>query len=414
LIIKKTILFIFFSKIIINLIFKYFSFNGDNSPESLDLIYKYFSKEDLQIGEEYSKKGFEISIISMFIDSIFLFLFIFKGYSSKLEEFASKICKNNYFLTSLIFISFLYTLDFALELPFSFYFDFYLEKQFGFSNMTIGSWLFFTLKNFLLGFISILFVGIGFLYILKIFKKSWIILVPISSILIGLTVSILFPIYITPLYYETYEISEGSLKIKILDLCKKENINLSNIFIIKESEYSNHTNAYFTGWGNERKIFLYDTLVNNHSEDEIVSVLGHEIGHWKNNHQIKDIIYSSILLFFGCFFINKLFYFTKIENGLFLNEIYNPSSLPFIILIFGILNFLVMPIENSLSRHDETEADLEALILTKDVDSFISTEIKMAKDNKSRLNPHPVIVLFYYSHPKTIDRIQLAEDFRKK
>ena len=413
-VIKNTLLFIFFSKIIINLIFKYFSYNGDNSPDSLDLIYKYFSKEDLQIGEEYSKKGFEISIISMFIDSFFLFLFIFKGYSSKLEEFASKTCKNNYFLTSLVFISFLYTLDFALELPFSFYFDYYLEKQFGFSNMTMGSWFIFTLKNFLLGYISLLFIGIGFLYILKIFKKSWIILVPLSSVLIGLVVSILFPIYITPLYYETYEISEGSLKIKILDLCKKENINLSNIFIIKESEYSNHTNAYFTGWGNERKIFLYDTLVKNHSEDEIVSVLGHEIGHWKNNHQIKDIFYSSILLFFGCLFVNKLFLFTKVENSLFINEIYNPSSIPFIILIFGILNFLVMPIENSLSRHDETEADLEALILTKDVDSFISTEIKMAKDNKSRLNPHPLIVFYYYSHPKTIDRIQLAEDFRKK
>ncbi len=413
-IIKNTILFIFLCKIIINLIFKYFSYNGDNSPESLDLIYKYFSKEDIQIGEEYSKKGFEISLISMFIDSVFLFLFIFKGFGSKLEEFASKTCKNNYFLTSLIFISFLYTLDFTLELPFSFYFDYYLEKQFGFSNMTMGSWFIFTLKNFLLGYISVLFIGIGFLYILKIFKKSWIVLVPLSSILIGLIVSILFPIYITPLYYETHEISEGPLKIKILDLCKKENINLSNIFIISESEYSNHTNAYFTGWGNERKIFLYDTLVKNHTEDEIVSVLGHEIGHWKNNHQIKDIIYSSLLLFFGCFIINKLFLFTKIENSLFLNELYNPSSIPFIILIFGILNFLVMPIENSLSRHDETEADLEALILTKDVDSFISTEIKMAKDNKSRLNPHPLIVLIYYSHPKTIDRIQLAEDFRKK
>ena len=96
-VIKNTLLIIFFSKIIINLIFKYFSYNGDNSPDSLDLIYKYFSKEDLQIGEEYSKKGFEISIISMFIDSFFLFLFIFKGYSSKLEEFASKTCKNNYF-----------------------------------------------------------------------------------------------------------------------------------------------------------------------------------------------------------------------------------------------------------------------------------------------------------------------------
>ena len=96
-----------------------------------------------------------------------------------------------------------------------------------------------------------------------------------------------------------------------------------------------------------------------------------------------------------------------------LDYIYSPSSLPLLILIFSILNFINSPLESYLSRKDETEADMEALHLTNDKESFISTEIKMAKDNKSRLNPHPLVEWFYYSHPKTIDRIKLAEEYKK-
>ena len=112
--------------------------------------------------------------------------------------------------------------------------------------------------------------------------------------------------------------------------------------------------------------------------------------------------------------MNGIFYLSKREGSLFLKEIYNPSTIPFIILIFGLLHFLVRPIESRFSRLDETQADKEALLITGDVESFISTEIKMARDNKSRLNPHPLIVFLYFSHPKTIDRILLAEEYRKK
>ncbi len=411
---KKGILLFFLVKVVGIFIIKFLSYRGDTSPDMTQSILTYFTMEDIQKGEEYSRKGFEIGLISGILDFLLIYLLIFKGLSSKLEDALALFTKNHFFLTSLCFISLLFVVDFFLELPFSIYFEYFLEKEFGFSNMTPTAYLLFTIKNFLIGLGSSLLIGIGCLYILKFFKKTWYFLIPLASILLGLLISILFPIFITPLYYETAEIEDGSLKSKIQQLCKKEDINLSQIFIIKESEYSNHTNAYFTGWGSERKIFLYDTLIQNHSEDEIISVLGHEIGHWKHNHQIKDIFMEASLLFIGCFMMNGIFYLSKREGSLFLKEIYNPSTIPFIILIFGLLHFLVRPIESRFSRLDETQADKEALLITGDVESFISTEIKMARDNKSRLNPHPLIVFLYFSHPKTIDRILLAEEYRKK
>jgi STE24 endopeptidase len=409
----KNILFIaYLIKLVFIFILKYLSYIGDTSIESEENILRYFTMEDIKIGEEYSRKGFLISLISNFIDIGILLSLTFLGYAKKLEDFFSNKTKNSFFLTSILFITFCYTINFIIDLPFSYYFEFILEHQFGFSNMNLTSWLILNLKNFILGLLGVIVTGLGLIYILKIFMKSWIFVVPIASILFGLIISVVFPVLITPLYYDTSEIEDGTLKEKILILCEKEKISITNVYIINESEYSNHTNAYFTGWGKDRKIFLYDTLIKNHTEEEIISILGHEIGHWKYNHQIKDIILSGIILFIGCIITKKIFELSQSQNKLNLEYIYSPSSLPILILIFSLLNFINSPIENYLSRNDETEADLEALILTLDKDSFISTEIKMAKDNKSRLNPHPIVEWFYYSHPKTLDRIKLAEDYK--
>ncbi len=410
---KKMLFIAYFLKIILIFILKYLSYVGDNSIETQENILRYFSVEDIKIGEEYSRKGFIISIISNSIDIFILVSLTFFGFAKKLETYLESKSKNSFLVTSVLFIIFCYTINFIIDLPFSYYFEYLLEHQFGFSNMTLGSWLLLNLKNFTLGLAGVILTGLGLIYLLKFFTKTWVFLVPISSILLGLILSILFPIFITPLYYDYAEIESGSLKDKILVLCERENINISNIYIINESEYSNHTNAYFTGWGNDRKIFLYDTLIKNHSEEEIISILGHELGHWKYNHQINDILLSGIILFIGCLLTKKIFELCKTENSLRLDYIYSPSSLPLLILIFSILNFINSPLESYLSRKDETEADMEALHLTNDKESFISTEIKMAKDNKSRLNPHPLVEWFYYSHPKTIDRIKLAEEYKK-
>jgi len=409
---KKVLFLAYLIKLIFIFTLKYLSYVGDTSIESEENILRYFTLEDIKIGEEYSRKGFIISIISNAIDIGILLSLTFLGYAKKLENFIQLRTKNSFFLNSTLFILICYSINFILDLPFSYYFEFFLEHQFGFSNMNLSSWLILNLKNFILGLFGVLITGLGLIYILKIFEKSWIFMVPVVSILFGLILSVVFPVLITPLYYDYSEIENGSLKDKILVLCEKEKISITNVFIINESEYSNHTNAYFTGWGKDRKIFLYDTLIKNHTEEEIISILGHEIGHWKYNHQIKDILLSGIILFIGCVLTKKIFEISKIQNQMNLEFIYSPSSIPILILIFGLLNFINSPLENYMSRIDETEADIEALILTNDKTSFISTEIKMARDNKSRLNPHPIVEWFYYSHPKTLDRIKLAEDYR--
>ncbi|RHX83832.1 M48 family metallopeptidase [Leptospira stimsonii] len=409
----KTILLLFYVlQILFTLTMKYLSYEGNNSPQLHEEILKYFTEADIQKGIEYARSGFFASVLSDLLDFVVAGIFVFSPLSVRLESYLEKRTGNRFYLTVLFFFLIFSSVQFLISIPFQYYFGFVLEHQFGFSKMTFLDWVVYTGKSLGIAALGGSVAVIGIAFILKKFQKIWMYLVPMVSLIFGLLFSILFPIIITPLFYEYKPIEEGSLKTKIISLCEKAQIQVENVYVINESKYSGHTNAYFTGWGENRKIFLYDTLIQNHTEEEIISVLGHEIGHWTHNHQIKDIAISTAETLILCFLLAYLFKNFKEEGSVSLREFYSPSTLPFLFLLLSLFGSLTRPVWSTFSRTQETEADIEALVLTKDKKSFINTEIKLAKDNQGRLNPHPAEVFFYHSHPTTLERIHLAEEWK--
>ncbi|AYV56650.1 M48 family peptidase [Leptospira kmetyi] len=410
----KTVLFIFYVfQILFTLTMKFLSYQGDDSPQLHEQILKYFTEDDVVKGIEYARSGFFASVLSDLIDFVVAGLFVFSPLAVRLEEWIERKTKNRFYLTVLFFFFVFSAIQFFVSIPFQYYFGFVLEHKFGFSKMTFLDWVIYTAKGLGIGIVGGSVAVLGVAFLLKKFERAWKVLVPVATLILGLLISILFPIVITPLFYEYKPIEEGSLKQKIISLCDRAQIQIENVYVINESKYSGHTNAYFTGWGQNRKIFLYDTLIQNHTEEEIISVLGHEIGHWTHNHQIKDIAISTIETLLLCFLLGYLFQKFKKEGSISLRELYSPSTLPFLFLLLSLFGSLTRPVWSSLSRYQETEADLEALILTGDKKSFISTEIKMAKDNQGRLNPHPSEIFYYHSHPTTLQRIQFAERWKE-
>ncbi|TGK18220.1 M48 family metallopeptidase [Leptospira kmetyi] len=410
----KTVLFIFYVfQILFTLTMKFLSYQGDDSPQIHEQILKYFTEDDVVKGIEYARSGFFASVLSDLIDFVVAGLFVFSPLAVRLEEWIERKTKNRFYLTVLFFFFVFSAIQFFVSIPFQYYFGFVLEHKFGFSKMTFLDWVIYTAKGLGIGIVGGSVAVLGVAFLLKKFERAWKVLVPVATLILGLLISILFPIVITPLFYEYKPIEEGSLKQKIISLCDRAQIQVENVYVINESKYSGHTNAYFTGWGQNRKIFLYDTLIQNHTEEEIISVLGHEIGHWTHNHQIKDIAISTIETLLLCFLLGYLFQKFKKEKSISLRELYSPSTLPFLFLLLSLFGSLTRPVWSSLSRYQETEADLEALILTGDKKSFISTEIKMAKDNQGRLNPHPSEIFYYHSHPTTLQRIQFAERWKE-
>lgn len=410
---KRIILFLFLLQIVFTFGMKILSYYGDDSLELQSRTLQYFTPEDIKIGIEYGRRGFFARIASQIIDFIILGLFAFSPLALRLEEYLITKTKGRYYLLVFLFFISFSIFEFIISLPLQYYFGFVLEHQFGFSKMTFGEWILFIAKSALVGLVIGTVLALGVAFILKTFEKTWKYLIPIGSLILGLIFSVLYPIVITPIFYDYKPIEEGSLKTKIVNLCDHAKIKVENVYVINESKYSGHTNAYFTGWGGNRKIFLYDTLIKNHTEEEVISVLGHEIGHWTHNHELTFLVGNTIEMFLLCLLVPLIFQIAKSGNEFVLKEIYSPSSWPLLFLIVSIAGTIANPFWNTFSRYQEAQADMEALVLTNDKKSFISTEIKMAKDNKSRLNPHPWVVFYSYSHPKTIDRIKMAEEFKR-
>ncbi|TGK09035.1 M48 family peptidase [Leptospira fletcheri] len=412
--IRNSFLFVYLLQFCFAILLKYLSFLGDTSTETHEAILKYFTEEDLQKGIEYDRRGFFASMVSDWIDFFLTGLLVFTPLSLKIEDFLLRKTGQRFYFAAALFLLALGFFKFLIGLPFHYYFGYVLEHRFGFSTMTLQDWILYTTKSLFVGTAISLPLGLGSIFILRKFTSSWKYIITAGSLVLGLAFSVLFPIFITPLFYETHPIEEGSLKSKIVDLCRKAEIQVSDVYVINESKYSGHTNAYFTGWGANRKIFLYDTLIQKHTEAEVISVLGHEIGHWVHNHQTKDILIGTAETFLLCFVLAFLFRKTKEENRLPLKEFYSPSSLPFLFLVLSLVGTVTKPVWNTLSRIQETQADWEALVLTKDKEAFVEAEKKLAKDNRSRLNPYRWEVLLEHSHPTTLERIQMAEGFSSK
>jgi STE24 endopeptidase len=408
------LLVLFVIDLLFSLFLKYLNYSGDDSPELKEQILRYFSQEDIDIGIKYDREGFAVSLISWGFSKLFIFLLVFTKFSESLEQLSDFFAKGKEIAKIFYFISIIYLIYFLMNLPFSFYFGYIIEHEYGFSKMTIGFWLWTKLKTFVISFVGINMAVQAICFAIKKFPFNWIFIIPVGSLIFGMLFTLAYPYTILPLFYDVEPIQEGSLKTKIQNLSEKSGINLSEISIIKESEYSSHTNAFFTGFGSEKKIFLYDTLIEKNTEEEIVSVLGHEIGHWKYNHTLFGVLEGFIEMLLQFLVVYYLLLLIQKEGKIFLKELHSPAVIPIILFLTGLMGTLTTPISSSISRSMETQADKVALELTNDPDSFISSEVKLAKDNKSRLDVHPFVEFYYLSHPKTMDRILLGEEFKKQ
>jgi len=219
----------------------------------------------------------------------------------------------------------------------------------------------------------------------------------------------LYPVVITPLFNIFEPMKDEALKDKITALLGKAGLQTQGIYQVDEGKRSRHTNAYFTGIGKTKRIVLYDTLLASHTTDEIVSVLAHEIGHWKKKHILKQLafmILSSLILFYviyqivgwpplySTFGIQQ----TPVYAGLFLISLYLAAA-----------KFFLSPIGAAITRRFEREADRMAFELTGTIEPMISALKRLAKDNLSNLHPHPWYVRFYYSHPPLTERIEYLQ-----
>ncbi|HRZ98077.1 MAG TPA: M48 family metallopeptidase [Paludibacter sp.] len=364
---------------------------------------------DIYDAEKYSKQqeyfrtnsGFGM-ITSSFSFLITILMYMLGGFGWLDEILQSNI--NNEILLSIAFFCIIYFANDIISIPFQLYDTFVIEQKFGFNKITPKLFIFDKLK----GYAITLIIGGVLLYLIisiYLFSPEYFWLMAWSLITVfGLFMSMFYSELIVPLFNKQTPLPEGELRTEIEKFSVKVNFKLKNIFVIDGSKRSTKANAYFTGFGPKKRIVLYDTLMDKMTTDEIVSVLAHEIGHYKHKHTLKNLLISlptSLLLFFllGVFLDSDALAIAL--GGTTANFHLN-------VLAFGILyspiSLVLDLFSNQLSRKFEYQADNFAS-LHGFGNQLISGLKKLSATSLSNLMPHPLYVFFHYSHPTLFQRI---------
>lgn len=311
----------------------------------------------------------------------------------------------------LVFAGILFVLLFLISLPFDIYDTFVIEEKYGFNRTTVRTFCLDTIKML---FLSGLFGAIVFSAIVWLFEKTgalawiygW-----LAVALFQLLIMYVAPVLIMPLFNRFSPLEDGKLKTGIEQLAHKENFQIQGIYTIDGSKRSSKANAALTGFGKFKRIMLYDTLLKQLNESEIVAVLAHEIGHYKHKHIIKSILISLVVSAVG------FYLFSRLANQPILFQAFGVQhvSIYAALICFSIL---IIPIQRFgsvcsswISRSFEYSADQYAARASNNPEALISALKKISADSMANLQPHPVKVFFDYSHPPILERIRVLRKF---
>ncbi len=368
-----------------------------------EIISDVYNKSKYLKSQEYKKTQYEFSKFSRIFSLITILLFFYLDGFLIIDNLL-----RNYFessiLISLFFFGIIFFASEILNFPFSIYFTFVIEEKYGFNKTNLKTFITDKLKSWgltilfgggILSFIIFQFEMIGN----KFWIIAWIFISGLSIIINGLYAQI-----IVPLFNKQSKLEEGELRTEIEKYAKKVGFDLSNIFVIDGSRRSTKANAYFSGFGKQKRVTLYDTLLNKLTHSQIVAVIAHEIGHYKKNHIIFNLLFSFLQTGIMLYILSLFVYQPVFSEALGIsNHSFHIGLIAFSILYTPISEIFSL-IFNLFSRKFEYQAD-EYAKKTFDGKYLIEALKTLSKDSLSNLTPHPKYVWWHYSHPTLFERI---------
>ena len=373
----------------------------DPIPEDLNDVY---NTEEYEKSQAYKLTNYKFGVFtSVFSLLLMLTFLLFGGFA-----FVDNIAQNqsdNIIIQALVFFGIIMIGSDIINIPFSYYQTFVIEERFGFNKTTISTFFLDKLKQWAMTII----VGGGILSLVIWFFQwagtnfwlyTW-------ALVAGFTLfmNVFYSKLIVPLFNKQEPLEAGSLKEKIENYAAQVGFDLQNIFVINGSKRSTKANAYFSGFGKEKRVTLYDTLINDLEEEEIVAVLAHEIGHYKKKHIIYNlatsILLTGLMLLLLSLFINN----PEISLAIGVDR----PSFHAALIGFGILYSPISEITGLLMNHFSRKFEYQADDYAKDTYAalpLVTSLKKLSKNSLSNLTPHPAYVFMHYSHPPLIDRIR--------
>lgn len=369
-----------------------------------DDIATFYDRDKYKKGREYQKTLTRFSFITSTFSFILSFLLLSLGVFGFIDTLLRPYFDNEIYL-SLAYFGLLYIASDIINTPFQLYSTFVIEEKYGFNKTTPKTFIMDKVKGYVLAaVVGGVMMGALLYLILEIGQDFWIYFWIVASLFI-LFINMFYTTLILPLFNKLTPLEDGELKTAIESYSKKIDFPLDNIFVIDGSKRSSKANAFFSGIGKKKKIVLYDTLINNHTTEELVAILAHEVGHFKKKHIIFSFAISILQTGAMLFIMSRMIYYENLSLALGAEQMGVHLNL----LAFGILYSPISKVlgilGNMLSRKNEYEADAYALE-TYSGTALASGLKKLSVDNLSNLYPHPAYVFVNYSHPPLLKRLE--------
>ncbi|MAU58309.1 MAG: peptidase M48 [Flavobacteriaceae bacterium] len=368
-----------------------------------DEVKDFYDEKKYNKAREYKIETGRISFFSGTLSFLISFgLIWFKGYG-----YISNYIDLNFdsaFIKTSVFFLFFYLINFIISIPFSYYSTFYIEEKYGFNKTTIKTFFLDKIKSIGLSLLiggTLLFLA---MFVLDLFEKGyWIYLwMGLSAFVIFL--NMFYAQLIVPIFNKLTPLDNGLLREKIEKYADKVGYSLKNIFVIDGSKRSTKANAFFSGLGPKKTIALYDTLIEKHSDEELVAVLAHEVGHFKKKHILLTLIISIIQLGLMSYLFEVCMSYINIAEALGSSQMNFHVGVIAFSFVFSPIGLIIGIFLNILSRKNEFEADDYAKT-TYDGNALQLALKKLSVDTLSNLYPHPLYVFVHYSHPPLIKRL---------
>ena len=389
-----------------------FSFRKKHGREIPEILTGEIDSETLEKTCLYEDAKYRLWIPSTILELLLSLYLVFCGFYPALLERIWTWTSNSFFAAFLFLI--LGGIPGALlSIPFALYSEFGIEKHFGFSNMTFGLWLLDEIKGLFVGLLLGAPLLLAMTALFKYAADWWWILLGCVYFVFSLAISVIYPIFIAPIFNKFTPLEDGELKTRLETLLQKCGFKASGLFVMDASRRSGHSNAYFTGFGKSKRVVLYDTLIEQLSVDEIEAVLGHELGHYKHHHIVKKLIFMIPAVFAVLFAVSFFANFPSLYDGFgFGNFIENevPYQMMFVgvflvNLTFGGWSEILAPIMNFFSRRDEFQADSFAKEICGTGEHLCTALVKLNKENLSEIQVPKIYSIFNYNHPPLLERI---------
>jgi STE24 endopeptidase len=361
-------------------------------------------QERYRKSQDYTRARTRLGLLSSSVDTLLIVAFLLAGGFNLLDLFLRDLLEWP-LLRGLAYFTILFVLSELISIPFQIYSVFSLEERFGFNTMGPGLFLKDKLKSMLLAAL----IGLPLLSaVLLLFSwdpgRAWV----LSWLLFcgaALLLQYVAPRYILPLFNRFTPLEQGGLRERIEDLARENGFNVSGIFIMDGSKRSTKSNAFFTGFGRTKRIALYDTLLDEHDDEEILAILAHELGHSRLGHIRSNTILLAVKTGIMFWLLSLFVTHEPLFTGLGMDHVSVYAGILFFSLLFTPITMAAGILFNMLSRRFEYQADAFALNAIGSDAPMIRALKKLAVKNLSNLTPHPLHVFVHYSHPPILQRI---------